>query len=447
LYQSFQLQQEPNILNSTFSQEILDSLGEGVITLDRDFRITFFNRAAEKITGFSRQELIGKFCKRICRSESCLEQCPLGKVLTSGQPVFDLFTRLCQADGSTIQVKMNSAVLYSSAPEPVGGVLSFRELHSLEVLQERLLSRAHFHGIVGQSRGMQEIFHLIEDIAETDATVLIQGESGTGKEMIADAIQARSGRAGKPFIKVNCSVLPEQLLASELFGHVKGAFTDAIRDRQGRFEAAHEGTLFLDEVAEMAPGMQLQLLRVLQQGSFERVGESVTRKVDVRIIAATNKELRRAMANGEFRADLFYRLNVIPIELPPLRERREDIPFLIRHFIDKFSLVYRSAIEDIEDRALDALTVYDWPGNIRELENVIEYAFARSKEDSLIRINKLPSRFREGGYPGEPLQHGERNDDLLQALEKHHWNRSRAAAELGIGRTTLWRRMKELSLV
>lgn len=426
--------------------DILDSLGEGVITMDADFRITFLNRAAERITGFGRGEMVGKFCKQICRVESCREHCPLGKVLATGEPVYDLFTALQHASGETLPVKMNSAALYNSSKEPIGGILSFRDLNRVEALQEKLLANAYFHGIVGHSRAMQDIFHLIADIAESDATVLIQGESGTGKEMIADAIQKLSHRIAKPFIKVNCSVLPAQLLASELFGHVKGAFTDAICDRQGRFEAAHQGTLFLDEVAEMAPEMQLQLLRVLQHGSFERVGESVTRLVDVRIVAATNKELHGAMARGEFRSDLFYRLNVIPIEVPSLRERREDIPYLVHHFIAKYALIYRSSIVDIEEAALTALMEYPWPGNIRELENAIEYAFARSKQEYLIRLAKLPPLLSGRNAPCSIRAAAAPSTSLESVLEKHHWNRSKAAAELGIGRTTLWRRMKALQL-
>lgn len=427
------------------TEEILDSLGEGVITVDQDFRITFFNRAAERITGFSRDQMLGKFCKQICRIENCREQCPMAHVLTSGEPVFDLFTPLCHATANPVHVKMNSAVLYNSEHEPVGGILSFRDLHSLEVLQEKLLGRHSFQGLIGHSRGMQEIFHLIEDIAETDASVLIRGESGTGKEMIANAIQARSHRANRPFVKVNCSVLPAQLLASELFGHVRGAFTDAVRDRQGRFEAAHLGTLFLDEVAEMAPEMQLQLLRVLQEGSFERVGESITRTVDVRIIAATNRDLEQAIPQGHFRQDLYYRLNVIPIEVPPLRQRREDIPYLVRHFIDKFSLVYHNQLEDIEDSALDLLQSYPWPGNVRELENVIEYAFARSKEERRITLGKLPPHLRTSNKV-TPATTGSDSDNeyLWRALEKHQWNRARAAAELGMSRTTLWRQLKAI---
>lgn len=432
-------------MEKRLTEEILDSLGEGVITVDQDFRITFFNRAAERITGFNRDQMLGKFCKQICRTENCREQCPLAQVLTSGEPVFDLFTPLCHATTAAVHVKMNSAVLYNSDREPIGGILSFRDLHSLEVLQEKLLGRHNYHGLIGHSRGMQEIFHLIEDIAETDASVLIRGESGTGKEMIANAIQERSHRSSRPFVKVNCSVLPAQLLASELFGHVRGAFTDAVRDRQGRFEAAHQGTLFLDEVAEMAPEMQLQLLRVLQAGSFERVGESITRTVDVRIIAATNRDLEQAIPQGLFRQDLYYRLNVIPIEVPPLRQRREDIPYLVRHFIDKFSLVYRNHIEDIEDNALDLLQGYPWPGNVRELENVIEYAFARSKEEYRITLAKLPPYLRSmsKASPSSPRP-GSEEERLGEALEKHHWNRARAAAELGMSRTTLWRQLKAI---
>jgi PAS domain S-box-containing protein len=433
-------------LESRLTQDILDSLEEGVMTVDKDFRIMFFNRAAEKITGQDRQAVIGKFCKHIFRSDNCMAACPIARVLTTGNPIFDFQTSICKAAGDKINVKINSAVLYNNEQDPIGGIVSFRDLSTMELWREKQKAHSLFHGMVGHSRNMQEIFQLVQEIADTDATVFIQGESGTGKEMIANAIQHLSHRRDHPFIKVNCSVFPLQLLASELFGHVKGAFTGAIRDRVGRFEAADRGTLFLDEVAEMPLEMQPQLLRVLQEGSFERVGDSVTHRVNVRIIAATNKDLHQAMQNRAFREDLYYRLNVIPIHVPPLRERIEDIPYLIRHFIEKFSLLYPSPIEDVDDETLDLFISHSWPGNIRELENAIEYAFARTKDDHFIRKAKLPPHFRPLVLESRPIVPFTPNESLLQVLERHRWNRTEAARSLGIGRTTLWRRMKNSSL-
>ena len=345
---------------------------------------------------------------------------------------------------------MNVSVLKNNENEPVGGVISFRDISELEIFREKHITKNQFHGVVGHSKAMQEIFQLIEEISDSDASVLIQGDSGTGKEMIANAIQATSLRKDKPFIKVNCSVFSPQLLASELFGHVKGAFTGAIKDRPGRFEVADGGTLFLDEVCEMPLQTQLQLLRVLQEGTFERVGESVTRTVDVRVIAASNKNIKETISQGNFREDLYYRLNVIPIEIPPIDQRKEDIPHLVQHFIKKYSLSYNKNIQDVEDDALDYLVDYPWPGNVRELENALEYAFARSKDKNIIEVCKLPPNIREKVSPivrqNKTYPTKDEAAKINQLLEKNHWNKTKVAKELGIGRSTLWRRLKELNL-
>lgn len=437
-----------------FTENILDSLSEGVITVDKNFKINYYNRAAETITGLSRQEAIGKFCKYILNSDACQDRCPIAAVLRRGAPLFDFNAIVSHANGMRIPVKMNASVLTNPEGEPIGGTLTFRDMSAIEYIQEQLVHDSQFHGLVAHSKSMRDIFALIEEISDSPASVLIQGESGTGKEMIANAIQATSSRKTMPYIKVNCAIFPAQLLASELFGHVKGAFTGAMRDRQGRFELANKGTILLDEVAEMTLEMQLHLLRILQEGTFERVGESLTRRVSVRVIASTNKNIQQAITQKEFREDLFYRLNVIPIHVPPLRERKEDIPHLIRHFLRKYSLLYNRTIEDIEDEALDACLNYSWPGNVRELENNIEYAFARTKDEPIIRAGKLPPHLR-----GKALQPDPQPDDaattaslsaetreLMNQLQQHHWNRSDTARALGIGRTTLWRRMKTLGL-
>lgn len=432
------------------SQDILDSIGEGLFTVDKNFRITFFNRAAEEMTGFKRDEVLGKLCKSVCNSSRCLEACPIGHVLQTKEKIVDHDCTLMHRNGRVMNVKLNSAVLYNQDDEPDGGVISFRDMSEFEHIKSQLTKTTNFHGIVAHSKVMHEIFQLIEEIADSDASVLIQGESGTGKEMIANAIQTLSQRKHEPYIKVNCSIFSPQLLASELFGHVKGAFTGAVRDRKGRFEIADRGTIFLDEVAEMPPEMQLQLLRVLQEGTFEHVGESVTRRVNVRIIAATNKNLKRALENGEFREDLYYRLNVIPIEIPPLRSRLDDIPNLVHHFIEKFSMVYKKKIEDIDDRALDLMMRYNWPGNVRELENILEYAFARTPSGEQIQVEKLPPKIRQAATlsatPGGTKLPGQDEIEILQLLNKHQWNKTKVAKELGVGRTTLWRKMKAMGL-
>jgi transcriptional regulator with PAS, ATPase and Fis domain len=369
-------------------------------------------------------------------------------VLEKGENIYDIESELCHQSGKKVFVRLNAAVLKNEDQQPIGGVISFRDMSYLEKIQKDLIGSTNFYGVIGQHKSMIDIYNLIEEVAESDSSVLIIGESGTGKEMIANAIQEVSRRKSEPYIKINCSVFPPTILASELFGHVKGAFTDAVKDRIGRFELADKGTIFLDEIAEMPLQMQVQLLRVLQEGTFERVGESVTRKVDVRVIAATNKDIYKEMEEGHFREDLFYRLNVIPINIPPLRKHRSDIPHLVQHFINKYSLISSKEITEIDDEAMDLLVSYNWPGNIRELENSIEYAFARTK-DKMIHASKLPPNIRmhmdySDQYTQEKPTSAKIDEyrKLRQVLEKHHWNRSKAATELGMGRTTLWRKMK-----
>lgn len=443
------------------SEIILNSIDEAVFTVDKNFRINYFNKSAEQLTGYKREEVKDKICRSIFKTCSDCTLCPIGMVLESGKNLNDYETEICTKSKSKIQVKLNAAILKNEAGEPVGGVVYFRDISFMKSIGRELNCDNSYRGIIGRSPKMLEIFDLIEEIRESDATVFIRGESGTGKEIIAEAIQVSSNRKLKPFVKVNCSVFPSSLLASELFGHVKGAFTDAFKDRMGRFELASSGTIFLDEVGEIPTEMQPQLLRVLQEGTFERVGESVTRKVDVRIIAATNINIDNALRSGKFREDLFYRFNVIPIVIPPLRDRREDIPLLIKHFIKKFALAYNRPVKSIPDSVMQLLVNYDYPGNVRELENIIEFAFVRSANQTVMDEKKFPLSMlgeKSLSYSGlsqeivDPsLQTGE-NDELdrstlLSLLERHQWNRTRVAEELGIGRTTLWRKMKQHNII
>ena len=440
-------------ITDNLKDHILDSIAEGVFTVDKNFRINFFNKAAEKITGQHRNLVIGKFCKHIFRSKSCFTDCPIAIVLQTKKNIYDFESTIKTNTGINKPIKLNSAVLYNSSNEPTGGIISFRDISEFEVIGMDLQKGTQFHGMIGHSKQMKEIFELIEEIADTDAPVFIQGESGTGKELVANAIQMLSERKNNPFIKINCSVFPSNLLASELFGHVKGAFTDAIKDRPGRFEIAEKGTIFLDEVAEMPLQMQIQLLRVLREGTFERVGESITRKSDVRVIAATNINIQEALAKGKFREDFFYRLNVIPILIPPLRSRPEDIVPLVMHFLNKFSLFYKKPIAEIEERAIELLLNYSWPGNIRELENVIEYAFVRTTKKNIIEISKLPPTITNNIQPlktkyiSEFSEDTNERSDLLSSLEKNQWNKTKTAEELNLGRTTLWRKMKKFGLI
>ncbi|HEX2869157.1 MAG TPA: sigma 54-interacting transcriptional regulator [Ignavibacteriales bacterium] len=432
--------------------DILDSITEAVFMVDKEFRIQFFNRSAELITGFNRQEVLGKFCRNVLESDFCQNECPVINALQSSRAVSCFDSNICCKNGQRKKIRLNASLVYEDKPDPVGSVITFREVECSSANASRAGRCQDFYGITGFSKKMTDIFDLILEIAHSDASVLIYGETGTGKELIANAIQATSLRKDKPFVKVNCSVLPSNLLASELFGHVKGAFTDAVKDRTGRFELAHQGTLFLDEVAEMPPQMQLQLLRVIQEGTFERVGESMTRHADVRIISATNLNLNKAIEDGQFREDLFYRLNVVPIKVPPLRERKEDIMFLIKHFLRKFTLAYKKEITEISDEALDNCLKYDWPGNVRELENAIEFAFIRTQAGEPISSSKLPPAVREKTVscrqPSDKTKLNRMSQvELIALLEKHHWNKTKVASALGVNRTTVWRYLKELCIM
>jgi len=438
--------------NKHLKDDILDSLGEGVFTVDKSFKINFFNKSAERITGLNRNEVVGQFCKHVFNSKICYTDCPIAIVLNSKKNIYDFESEIHCPTGVSKQIKLSAAVLYNENKEPTGGVISFRDISDFDRIKKRLAKDSQFHGIIGHDKQMQEIYTLIMEVADSDAPVFIHGESGTGKEMIANAIQATSNRKDKPFIKINCSVFPDNLLASELFGHVKGAFTDAVKDRIGRFEIADGGTIFLDEVAEMPLQMQLQLLRVLQEGTFERVGESITRKVDVRIIAATNRDIEAALSKGTFREDLYYRLSVLPIYVPPLRERMCDVAPLTNYFLNKFSLMYKKNITIIDDEAMDIIMNYEWRGNVRELENVIEYAFVRTPDNENITISKLPILLKERVNNKKIkrnnfLFNNPEKERLIRTLEKHRWNKSKAAQDLGIGRTTLWRKLKALNII
>lgn len=430
---------------------ILNSLAEAVITVDKDFRITFFNDAAEKITGFEKDKVIGNYCKNIFKSNFCFTNCPIANVLQSGKNVYDVDTSIQCNNSEPVFVRLNAAVLKDENEMPVGGVISFRDVTILKKIDNLISSENIFMGMIGSTKEMHEIFTLIEEISDSDVPVFIHGETGTGKELVANAIQKLSKRKDKNFVKVNCSVIPHHLLASELFGHVKGAFTDAHKDRIGRFEFANNGTIFLDEIGELPLQMQPQLLRILESGTFERLGETSTRHVDVRIISATNINVDEAIQSGKFRQDLFYRLNVVPIELPPLRKRKDDIPFLVNHFIKKYSILYKKNITGIEEEALDLLSNWDWPGNIRELENVIEFAIIKSKKAGNLCICTLPVKIRGSKKCNRNANDVNKiievnNSELIQLLNANKWNKSKVAKLLGIDRTTLWRKLKSMGV-
>ena len=419
-------------------EAVLNSIAEGVLTIDRKRVVTGINHSGERILGRTEAESVTRSCYELveCRAESALA-CPATRVLAGGEAVTNFETEYADRSGKTIPVSVSIAPLRDKQGEIIGVVETFRDLRELMTEPAPAMSL-----VVGSAR-MHRIMELIDLLKDSDATVLLQGESGTGKGLAAETIHRLGNRARHPFVKVNCGALPEGLLESELFGHVKGAFTGAIRDSVGRFELADRGTLFLDEVGELSLATQVKLLRVLQDQEFERVGSMKTVHVDVRIIAATNRDLRQLMNEGRFRADLFYRLNVIPIELPPLRERREDIPALTEHILARIVGKGRK-VKAVAPAVMETFLRYPWPGNIRELENTLEHAMVCSK-GSVIEVAALPQAIVAQRFTTPSLRGRAANvDRTIEVLEQHHGNQSAAARALGINRVTLWRRIKKL---
>ena len=440
----------------SWTQLILDSIADGVFTVDHEGRITSFNQAAERITGFSKEEAVGQYCHEIFRSNLCFEACALKHTAETTEPIANLEVNVLNRDNREIPISISTAVVRDESGNVVGAVETFRDLSLIKELRKEISSSYSFHDILGRSKSMLDLFQILPDIARSDATVLIEGESGTGKELFAAAIHNLSTRKERPLIKVNCAALPETLLESELFGYKKGAFTDAKRDKPGRFRQAHGGTMLLDEIGDMSKGTQVKLLRVLEQKEYEPLGSTKTERVDVRLIAATNRDLMEMMHRREFREDLFFRLNVIRLSIPPLRERREDIPLLIDHFMERINLKQSKQIKKVSPSALRILLNYDFPGNVRELENIIEHAIILTKGIE-IQPRNLPSYLRSKQIePPARAKISEEQDlavlerverDLIaSALERNGGNTGMAAKELGIHRTTLWRKMKRYGI-
>ena len=431
---------------------ILDSIADGVFTIDNEKNVTSFNKAAEKITGISKEHAIGQKCFDVLHANICQTACVLEKTLKTGKEIIDLPIIVINSEGKTIPVSISTAVLKDKKGEIIGGVETFRDLSSIEELKKEISKRYTFEDIISKNHEIQKIFDVLPDIAESDSTVLIQGASGSGKELFARAIHNLSHRKEKPYIIVNCGALPDTLLESELFGYVKGAFTDAKKDKPGRFALAEKGTLFLDEIAELSTALQVKLLRVLQQKEYEPLGATFPLKANVRIIAATNQDLSQLLARGTFREDLYYRLNVVKIELSPLSERREDIPLLVDHFINQFNLKKGKKIIGMPNNVLNLLMKYEFPGNVRELENIIEHAFVLC-HGSQIEIEHLPKEFIEkfeedkmsNTKSAGRLKEAE-NDLIIDVLKRHGGNRSKAAEELGIDKSTLWRKIKKYNI-
>jgi PAS domain S-box-containing protein len=438
-------------MSEAVNDQLLDSVPDGVFTVDAEWRITAFNRAAEQITGIRRAEALGRRCCDVFRASICESACAVKQTLATGRPVVNKVVYIINAAGQRLPISVSTAVLKDPRGRVLGGVESFRDLRVVEELQRQAQAQDSFSDIIGRSASMRELFELLPVVATSESTVLLEGASGTGKELVARAIHELSPRKAHRFVAVNCGALPDTLLESELFGYKAGAFTDARKDKPGRFALAQGGTILLDEIGDISPALQARLLRVLQERVYEPLGAVEAVKADVRVIAATNKDLRQLVREGRFREDLFYRVHVVRLELPNLRQRREDIPLLVEHFIGRFNRLQGRDIAGVSDDVLRRLMEHDFPGNVRELENVIEHAFVLCR-GGLIEEAHLPSHLRgEGSGPPSGLPVGltlAAMEKVLigDTLQRHRGNRAAAARALGINASTLFRKIKALKL-
>jgi len=430
---------------------ILDSISDGVFTVDRQWRITSFNHAAEKITGVSRADAVGQRCCDVFRASICEGRCALDETLRTGRSIVNKSIFIVNADGQRIPISISTAMLKDADEHVIGGVETFRDLTLVEELRKELHESYTFADIIGRSPAMRKIFDILPQIADSDSTVLIEGASGTGKELVARAIHNLSPRCDGAFVAVNCGALPDTLLESELFGYKAGAFTDARTDKPGRITLADGGTLFLDEIGDISQAMQIRLLRVLQERTIEPLGGVEPTRVNVRILAATNKNIDQLVRKGVLREDFYYRMNVIRLTLPLLRERREDIPLLAEHFVHKFNRLHSRDVAGLSGEALAVLMEHVYPGNVRELENIIEHAFVLCR-GAIIEIAHLPGSLRV--TRGNALTDGATGPTLealdamhiADALRRHDGNRKAAASELGIAPSTLFRKAKRLGV-
>ncbi|MBW2064695.1 MAG: sigma 54-interacting transcriptional regulator [Deltaproteobacteria bacterium] len=428
---------------------ILDTVSDGVFTIDLEKRITSFNKAAESITGFSRTETIGQYCFDIFRADICEKDCPMDNALAKKATQPNVPALIINKSGDQKPISITTSLLRNEKSQIIGAVETFRDLSELERLRRQIAGRFIPEDIIGKHPRVREILSSLPDIAESESPILIFGPTGSGKEIIARAIHHLSPRKDGPFIALNCAALPDTLLESELFGFSRGAFTGAIKDKPGRFYLANKGTLFLDEIADTSTKFQADLLRVLEDGEFTPLGDTRVIRADFRLVTATNVDLKQKVKEGKFREDLYYRLNVVKICLPPLEERKEDIPLLVDHFIQKFNLIKGRNIQGASPEVLSFLMDYPFPGNIRELENIIEYSFITCK-GSTIEMEHLPKDLvEEGVNRSRPLTEQERIEamKIRAVLDRYPRNRPQAAKALGMSRSTLWRRMKKYGLM
>ncbi len=434
---------------------ILNNLDVGIFTVNRGGYMTFFNNEAEKISGYDRRTVLGKPCSAIFGGEAAHDLCLLKESIADGSARSSRPGKMMTKEGETIPVRANYLALKNEKGTVVGGLATFHDLTLVRQLTRAMRDRYTFHDMIGKSPAMQKIFEMANVVARTDATVLIEGATGTGKDLLAQVVHASSRRADHPFVKVNCAAIPDNLLESEMFGYIKGAFSGADRDKPGRFNEADGGTIFLDEIGDLPISLQAKLLRVLEDKEFYPLGSRHTRKVNVRIISATNRGLNQLVAKQQFREDLFYRLNVFRIELPEIKDRREDLPLLISHILRRLSATRDNRRVGLSEEALEILLNYDYPGNVRELENVLEHALIICTHD-IIKPSHLPDYIhtRLASLPPHCLPAAsfaldEESDDrqkIIQHLQRHHGNRNKTALSLGINRSTLWRKMKRYGI-
>jgi PAS domain S-box-containing protein len=430
---------------------ILESISDGVFTVDEGWHVTSFNRAAEAITGIRREQAIGRPCCEVFRASLCETDCALRTTFATGKPVVGRSAFIVRADGERIPISVSTAVLRDERGRVIGGAETFRDLSAVEELRKELSGRFEIGDFVSRSPAMRRVFDILPQVAASDCPVLVQGETGTGKELLARALHHTGPRRPRPFVAVNCGALPETLLESELFGYRAGAFTGAHRDKPGRFALAEGGTLFLDEIGDMSPALQVKLLRVLQDGTYDLVGGTATQRADVRVIAATHRDLDKGIAEGAFRADLYYRINVMKIDVPPLRERREDIPLLVDHFVARLNRIQGKAIRSVHPEALGLLMGYDFPGNVRELENILEHAFVLC-DGGRLELRHLPPHFlarRGQETPSPAIREAARAAEaglITEALRRHDFDRLATARALGVHKSTLFRKIRALRL-
>ena len=425
---------------------ILESIADGVFTVDREWRVTSFNRAAEHITGVTREHALGQRCADVFNSTACESACPIRQAMQTGTSVIGRPVHIIDRGGKRVPVSVSSAVLRDEKGKIIGGAETFRDLSHVEELRKKLEGAYCCEDIVSRSRKMQELFEILPTIALSQSTVLIQGDSGSGKELVARAIHNLSPRKDRSFIAVNCGALPDTLLESELFGYKKGAFTGAGRDKPGRFAMADKGTLFLDEISDVSTAMQVRLLRVLQERIYEPLGGTESVTADVRVIVASNRGLAGLVEEGTFRKDLYYRINVVQVDLPQLQDRKEDIPLLLEHFVNRHNRLQGRDVAGVSDEALALFMAHDYPGNVRELENAVEHAFVLCSS-GLIEPRHLPTALASAGLRQSVAPQGTTLKDLekysiLDALKRHDWSRKEAAEELGLHKSTFFRKIK-----